>query len=579
MLDTDYVDFSKLFSGNTSCYGEFIPDTTITGESEKAKGKSFTRHAEPTFPLYESHLKGEKSIGIVPIDANGKVRFAAIDVDEYPNKAKFYCAMITRYGFPLVPIQSKSGGLHLYCFFSTDTDAAQAIAAMTSLRQILGLPSTTEIFPKQVTLAEGQVGNWINLPYFNEQNTTRYAYGDEGLPLNLTSFVSLAKTRRVTAKIINEWINNLPLSSAPPCLQTVYLTGAIGDYNSGRNTFLFNAATYIKARYGVDELPFRLMALNSTLPQPLTEDELGHSVLSSQTKGSYSYQCREALLGANCCKELCSKREFGKGSKTISDFSFQDFTQVMTSPPHYRWIVSGVPMVFMSEDELRKQDTFLNLCVRYLHKLPNKLTEARWAEIINTALSKVVIETVEESAVIDEDYEFKLNLYEYIFDRPLADDVEAVERGQVMRSDDHGGYIFKLDYFVKWLSNVKKIKMVKASKFYLSLKSVGCKGGRVYLPKKKMLMRIWILPLSKVMKDRGETTEPAEVGDFSVGTEVHNGMRYTVEVDGKSREVARVPDFEGVKQDNASTRGRLESLLKSIHDAPTVDFEKDDIEF
>jgi len=68
---------------------------------------------------YNLHLNGKKSIGIQPCDDNGYARFGAIDIDPKVYKdldVKFYIDTIQKNDLPLIPIRSKSNGLHLYVF-------------------------------------------------------------------------------------------------------------------------------------------------------------------------------------------------------------------------------------------------------------------------------------------------------------------------------------------------------------------------------------------------------------------------------------------------------------------------------
>jgi hypothetical protein len=52
--------------------------------------------------------------------------------------------------------------------------------------RLLGLPNDVEIFPKQDALGDGELGNWINLPYFGGD---RPAYGEDGRILSLAEFL------------------------------------------------------------------------------------------------------------------------------------------------------------------------------------------------------------------------------------------------------------------------------------------------------------------------------------------------------------------------------------------------------
>ena len=68
---------------------------------------------------YRLHLHGKKSIGIQPCDDNGLACFGAIDIDPKVYKdldIKKYLDIIQEKELPLIPIKSKSGGLHLYLF-------------------------------------------------------------------------------------------------------------------------------------------------------------------------------------------------------------------------------------------------------------------------------------------------------------------------------------------------------------------------------------------------------------------------------------------------------------------------------
>ncbi len=71
----------------------------------------------------------------------------------------------------MIPIESKSGGLHVYVFTKEKVPASLIREFLSNLLFLFGLPSKTEIFPKQTTLGKNQngertSGSFINLPYF-----------------------------------------------------------------------------------------------------------------------------------------------------------------------------------------------------------------------------------------------------------------------------------------------------------------------------------------------------------------------------------------------------------------------------
>jgi len=104
-----------------------------------------------------------------------------IDIDVYPLDPRRFCFFFAKYSLPFTVFKSKSGGAHAFIFFAKETEARAVIQQLERTVSLLGLPKDTEIFPKQASTEA--IGNWINLPYFDAYNTTRYAYDDEGNPL------------------------------------------------------------------------------------------------------------------------------------------------------------------------------------------------------------------------------------------------------------------------------------------------------------------------------------------------------------------------------------------------------------
>ena len=69
--------------------------------------------------------------------------------------------------------------------------------------RILGTVAA-KIFPKQeqILVERGDVGNFINLPYFDAKQTLRYAIKEDGEPASLEEFLDLVDARAVSP----EWI-------------------------------------------------------------------------------------------------------------------------------------------------------------------------------------------------------------------------------------------------------------------------------------------------------------------------------------------------------------------------------------
>ena len=169
--------FKRIFNGLQRAHGcTYVEKKNADGT--KIKGKSFVKREVVTDTLWENHLKGiEPSLGIIPINEENKCCWGCIDIDSYDgfdhkkliNKIKFL-------NLPLTICRSKSGGAHVFLFTTVAVDAEIMRNKLLSISAVLGYGGS-EVFPKQIELkSEEDTGNFLNLPYFNSENTTRYAF-------------------------------------------------------------------------------------------------------------------------------------------------------------------------------------------------------------------------------------------------------------------------------------------------------------------------------------------------------------------------------------------------------------------
>ena len=183
--------FSSLFAGLERAHGTYeIKDSRADG---KLTGKAVTVREKVTIQHWKDHLAGTKGLGIIPINDESKVKFGAIDVDEYAElNLKELSIKLNQLKLPLIPCRSKSGGVHLYLFCKEWIAASVMKLKLEELSSALGFGGC-EVFPKQIQiLAErGDVGGWINMPYFNATNTERYAILNEN-NLSPEQFLDLA---------------------------------------------------------------------------------------------------------------------------------------------------------------------------------------------------------------------------------------------------------------------------------------------------------------------------------------------------------------------------------------------------
>lgn len=194
--------FRNLFSGREDCWG------ILKGGCEKEN---------LTDAHYLKHLHGEESLGIFPLLKDGKCNFAIVDFDfksedDRENMAREYAKkLVDELGNidigPCWTEISKSGLKHVWIFFQEPVKAKSIRNLLKSVLTDLGLKvanGTVEIFPKQDSLEEGQVGNYIHLPYFGAAAgsiDTRVIVDSETLkPLRLKDFLQRASENKVSSE-------------------------------------------------------------------------------------------------------------------------------------------------------------------------------------------------------------------------------------------------------------------------------------------------------------------------------------------------------------------------------------------
>lgn len=397
--------FRSLFSGNDTFYG----CTELLGTSRK-DGKQEVNCYTKTAPLlrdnYEQHLLGKVGLGVCPVKSDGTVSFGAIDVDCYDGTVLALAEKITALQLPLCPCLSKSGGLHLFAFFGPRTTAKAAVEILTRVRSLLGLPAKTEIFPKQTTLS-GK-GNWINLPYFDVEHGNRCLLL-QGARVRTLSQALDRFTRSVLS--IKEWeaaLDALPLSDAPPCLQSLYCA----PDTTNRNTYLFNLATYYKAKG--ENWQEAVLAANDRLSSPLTEREIQATIFNSHNQGSYAYQCGQAPLCDRCDKKVCVKRDYGISSKDLPDIDYGQMFMVESYPPRYYWNINGQTFNFANAGSLRKYAVFQEQCADQLGFFPHTMNQEKWIDILNLALRNVV-KTRENAEELSSNYAMVTAIKDWLF--------------------------------------------------------------------------------------------------------------------------------------------------------------------
>lgn len=392
-------DMMSLFEGWGQNYGSY----KLTGELDergKALGTAHSLAGPVTVELWHDHLVGKQGLGIIPITDKSKVKFAAIDVDEYPLDLTAIAMNVREAQLPLVTCRTKSGGVHLYLFLSDWTPAKFVQAKMREMAAHLGY-GNSEIFPKQVTiLAErGDVGQWINMPYFDADKTTRYAVNELGKKLDIREFVKFAMSRVTSAEVLATLLprdNTLdPLTEGPPCLNALAARGfPLGTRNNG----LFNLGIYAQ-KSSPDNWEDKLREYNSKFMQPpLSPAEVDGAIKSLRKSKGYNYTCKQQPICSYCNVGKCRTMKFGVGMMNIGMPKFGTLCKIATNPPIWFVDVEGGARVELETEDLQYVKKFQNKCMASLSIMPPLVKNEVWSEIIGKLMEDVTTIEVPEEA-------------------------------------------------------------------------------------------------------------------------------------------------------------------------------------
>ena len=336
VMDKRYIEF---FNGYRHAYGvaDFEhPDAYVDSETGKKKPVYRWNYEELTPEIYQAHLEGTLSIGIQPCNENSEVKFGVIDIDpkDYEDfNKKFFIDKIQEYKLPLVPVCSKSGGLHLFLFMKSFTDAKSVRSFLSNLLPTFKLKSDCEIFPKQTQLTKdnetGQLrpGQFINLPYLG--GNQRQALNADGTKFTLDQFMQVIEVNLVDKerlKGITESIEEQDMKDVdedfqdgPPCLAILSKLTKDPAFD-GKDRFMYNYHVFAKMKFAdnwqqkVMNAPVKYFAGDHA---NAWDQKFLSQKVKSWNKSTKGYTCTQSPISEYCKKGICVKKKFGvlAGSK------------------------------------------------------------------------------------------------------------------------------------------------------------------------------------------------------------------------------------------------------------------------
>jgi hypothetical protein len=380
--------FKHVFQGLDIAYGTYRIEKDK--DNGKRVGKALVVRAPPIDAVWEAHLNGvEPALGIIPIRADNSCTWGTIDIDQYPIDHTALVQKVRRLKLPLVVCRSKSGGAHCFLFTKDPVPAVDMQDYLKASAALLG-EAGREIFPKQteILVDRGDTGNFLNLPYFGGEATTRYAINDDGSAASLDQFFALYDTHVQDAPLTVPDTNKAavsPLKDAPPCLQTLCQQGFP---EGSRNNGLFNLGIYLRKAFG-ERWEERILEYNQNFMQPPLSLSEVQTVIKQLNKKDYRYKCKDAPINSFCNASVCRTRKHGIGTEAPDAPRMAALSKYNSEPP--LWFLDvDARRVELDTDQLFNQPQFQRVCMERLNLLPPTLRRQDWEQMLNQLLREMV---------------------------------------------------------------------------------------------------------------------------------------------------------------------------------------------
>jgi hypothetical protein len=202
-----------LFGGNMSAYGQDVPK-----DGDPAAG-GMRVDAPLTSEKILAHLKGTIGIGCYPSwhtdDGVLMAKWGCCDIDTGDwGEAYALATALRAMGIEPHIERSRRKGWHIWIFASRPVTAKAMRRALKVAYAAIELPAK-EANPKSEQLREGQVGNYVRLPYkgaYRDGNPERQTFMDrwssvdDGIPITVDEWINKFDSSDVTpAETIEKW--------------------------------------------------------------------------------------------------------------------------------------------------------------------------------------------------------------------------------------------------------------------------------------------------------------------------------------------------------------------------------------
>lgn len=450
----------RLFDGYREAHGTHgltSPNDAKGGKLEIKKTAKTVRL--PVTPeVWLAHLEGRRPLGIIPVSETGHCFWAAIDVDKYDIDLASVAGMLEDRKLPMIVCRTKSGGAHVYAFFSQPEPAEDVRATMRQLAASLGW-GDCEIFPKQsqILSEHGDLGNWLNMPYLGGDSTTRYAVKRTMSAYGLEEFLDKAESLRMSLEVLQRAASGQKkerggraappttdgLDDGPPCLEI--LTDQ-GFPEGTRNNGLFALAIFCKRKFGSKWKEMVERYNHQFMKPPLTSEEV-LAIVRNIEKKDYKYSCKDQPLCSHCNSSLCRTRKFGVGSSGVFP-QISGLSKLDSDPPI--WFVDiEEKRISLETRQLQNYKEFQHVCMEQLTVYFAPMKAETWSTILGEAMESVIV--LEAAPELSVRGHFMELLEEFCTNRNRGESQEDIILDKPWQDPESGRHYFRLSALMQFL--------------------------------------------------------------------------------------------------------------------------------
>ena len=435
------IEFKNIFKGLERAHGcTKVGPTNNSGE--KVKGQSFVVRQPVTDDLWTKHLNGTQSLGIIPINEDNQCVWGCVDIDSYAGfDHKKLINKIKQFNLPLVVCRSKSGGAHVFLFSEKAVSAERMRDKLTEIKTLLGYGGS-EVFTKQIELkSTDDTGNFLNLPYFNGDNTTRYAFKEDGTAASLQEFYGIYNNKKqLHVGSIKVQRPQSEFSDGPPCIELMAINKI--PENGGRNNAMFHFSVYAKKKWPAEWKTKLTMFNADATVSPLTENELD-IVKNQHAKKDWGYKCNDTPMCNLCDKKLCRSRKYGIGEEIVFP-ALTDLQKIKLEKPYYYLNVDGERLYLENVKYLKQQNLFQEACMEQLDFKPPTVKPKDWDAIINPLMKNH--EPVEPPEGVTTQDQLQNHLEEFCLNRHVGTEMSDLKLGGVWTNSGYHHFVYNMFY-------------------------------------------------------------------------------------------------------------------------------------